>query len=173
MYEKLLQQHSDCSQYLWQVLIWWTCKKSHLFIDSIHLVLAILDGVRNSFVIFYPQWLLIVFPYLHYPLYRWVCSLLFAVFFQRIREGLIQNFRKTVNLFFWRNLCKTDHQNLETFWNMFMIFYLEFHCAVLYIWWSVWLLKGILLFATLLPTGVLHQKRFLKVWQKLFNKKCS
>ena len=37
---------------------------------SIHLVFALLDGVRNNFESFYPQWLLLLFPYLHYPLYR-------------------------------------------------------------------------------------------------------
>ena len=39
---------------------------------SIHLVFALLDGVRNNFESFYPQWLLLLFPYLHYPLYRYL-----------------------------------------------------------------------------------------------------
>ena len=40
-----------------------------------HLIFAILDGVRNSFVEWYPQWLLVVFPYIHYPIYRCLASL--------------------------------------------------------------------------------------------------
>jgi len=38
--------------------------------DCTHLMFAILDGIRNSFVSYYPQWLLFIFPYFHYPLYR-------------------------------------------------------------------------------------------------------
>ena len=45
---------------------------------SIHLVFALLDGVRNNFESLYPQWLLLLFPFLHYPLYR--CRLMFSVF---------------------------------------------------------------------------------------------
>ena len=39
--------------------------------DSVHLIFAILDGVRNSFVEHYPHWLLHIFPFTHYPLYRY------------------------------------------------------------------------------------------------------
>ena len=31
---------------------------------------AILDGVRSSFIEYYPLWLLQTFPFTHYPLYR-------------------------------------------------------------------------------------------------------
>jgi len=48
--------------------------------DSVHLLFAILDGVRNSFIEHYPQWLLQTFPYTHYPLYRIsMCSSIFLV----------------------------------------------------------------------------------------------
>ena len=47
---------------------------------SIHLIFAILDGVRNSFESFYPQWLLLLFPYLHYPLYRYLVSACLLIF---------------------------------------------------------------------------------------------
>ena len=47
---------------------------------SIHLIFAILDGVRNSFESFYPQWLLLLFPYLHYPLYRYLVSVYLSIF---------------------------------------------------------------------------------------------
>eukprot|EP00092_Neocalanus_flemingeri_P014437 GFUD01015576.1.p1 GENE.GFUD01015576.1~~GFUD01015576.1.p1 ORF type:complete len:498 (+),score=105.88 GFUD01015576.1:152-1645(+) len=38
--------------------------------DSLHLVFAIMDAVRNSFGDFYPVQLLQIFPYIHYPFYR-------------------------------------------------------------------------------------------------------
>jgi len=38
--------------------------------DSVHLVFAILDGVRSSFIEYYPLWLLQTFPFTHYPIYR-------------------------------------------------------------------------------------------------------
>ena len=89
--------------------------------------------------------------------------------FRDLGKVWLKILKKLWNFFFWSNLCKTDHQNLETFWNMYMIFCLGFLSAVLYILWSVWLLKGILLFATLLPTGVLHQKSLTKTFkQKMF-----
>ena len=52
--------------------------------DSLHLVFAILDALRNSFGSLYPVLLLKVFPYLHYPAYRYhlssfVCALPFNV----------------------------------------------------------------------------------------------
>lgn len=38
--------------------------------DSLHVVFAIFESVRNSFMDYYPQYFLVLFPYIHYPLYR-------------------------------------------------------------------------------------------------------
>jgi len=38
--------------------------------DSLHLMFAMMDAVRNSFGDFYPVHLLHIFPYIHYPFYR-------------------------------------------------------------------------------------------------------
>ncbi|XP_023347490.1 FMRFamide receptor [Eurytemora carolleeae] len=38
--------------------------------DSLHIIFAICDSVRNSFDSLYPQLFLVLFPYIHYPLYR-------------------------------------------------------------------------------------------------------
>jgi len=38
--------------------------------DSLHLIFASMDAVRNSFGEFYPVHLLYLFPYIHYPFYR-------------------------------------------------------------------------------------------------------
>ena len=38
--------------------------------DSLHIVFAILDMVRNNFEASYPTFLMRIFPYFHYPLYR-------------------------------------------------------------------------------------------------------
>jgi len=38
--------------------------------DSLHLIFASMDAVRNSFGEFYPVHLLYIFPYIHYPFYR-------------------------------------------------------------------------------------------------------
>ena len=40
--------------------------------DSTHLVFAIMDAVRTSFGQLYPELLLKMFPYVHYPFYRYV-----------------------------------------------------------------------------------------------------
>jgi len=38
--------------------------------DSLHLICGILEVMRNSYQEYYPTYLLLIFPYLHYPLYR-------------------------------------------------------------------------------------------------------
>ena len=38
--------------------------------DSLHIIFAILDGVRNNFELYYPIFLMRVFPHFHYPFYR-------------------------------------------------------------------------------------------------------
>ena len=38
--------------------------------DSLHIGFAILDGIRNNFETSYPTFLMRIFPYFHYPLYR-------------------------------------------------------------------------------------------------------
>ena len=38
--------------------------------DSLHIIFAILDGVRNNFESSYPTVLMKIFPYFHYPFYR-------------------------------------------------------------------------------------------------------
>ena len=38
--------------------------------DSLHIIFAILDGIRNNFEASYPTFLMKIFPYFHYPLYR-------------------------------------------------------------------------------------------------------
>ena len=40
--------------------------------DTFHIVFAILDVIRNNHEEAYPDTLLSIFPYFHYPLYRWV-----------------------------------------------------------------------------------------------------
>ena len=40
------------------------------FFDTFHIVFAILDVVRNNHEELYPDNLLAIFPYFHYPLYR-------------------------------------------------------------------------------------------------------
>jgi len=48
--------------------------------DSLHLVFAIMDAVRNSFGELYPAHLLHVFPYIHYPFYRIsLCASIFLI----------------------------------------------------------------------------------------------
>ena len=68
--EKQFQSHSDRYQHMWQVVpdmrIGWG---SNCF--SFHLIFASMDAVRNSFGEFYPVHLLHIFPYVHYPFYRW------------------------------------------------------------------------------------------------------
>lgn len=38
--------------------------------DSLHIVFAILDGVRNNFEASYPKFLMKIFPYFQYPFTR-------------------------------------------------------------------------------------------------------
>ena len=38
--------------------------------DTFHIVFAILDVIRNNHEEFYPDALLSIFPFFHYPLYR-------------------------------------------------------------------------------------------------------
>ena len=40
-------------------------------IFSLHIIFASMDAIRNNFGEFYPVHLLYVFPYVHYPFYRW------------------------------------------------------------------------------------------------------
>ena len=40
--------------------------------DSLHIVFAILDGIRNNFEGSYPTFLMKIFPYFHYPFYRYI-----------------------------------------------------------------------------------------------------
>ena len=40
--------------------------------DSLHIVFAILDGIRNNFEGSYPTFLMRIFPYFHYPFYRYI-----------------------------------------------------------------------------------------------------
>ena len=48
--------------------------------DTFHIVFALLDVVRNNHQEFYPQALLLIFPYFHYPLYRLsLCCSIFIV----------------------------------------------------------------------------------------------
>jgi len=48
--------------------------------DSLHILFAILDGVRNNFELSYPQVLMRIFPFFHYPFYRiTMCSSIFLV----------------------------------------------------------------------------------------------
>ena len=42
--------------------------------DSLHIIFAILDGVRNNFESSYPTVLMKIFPYFHYPFYRWAIT---------------------------------------------------------------------------------------------------
>ena len=44
--------------------------------DSLHIVFAILDGIRNNFEDSYPTFLMRIFPYFHYPFYRYNVSIL-------------------------------------------------------------------------------------------------
>ena len=39
--------------------------------DSLHIGFAILDGIRNNFESSYPTFLMRIFPYFHYPFYRY------------------------------------------------------------------------------------------------------
>ena len=48
--------------------------------DTFHIVFALLDVVRNNHQEFYPEALLLIFPYFHYPLYRLsLCCSIFIV----------------------------------------------------------------------------------------------
>jgi len=48
--------------------------------DSLHLIFAIMDAVRNSFGELYPSHLLHIFPYIHYPFYRIsLCASIFLI----------------------------------------------------------------------------------------------
>jgi len=48
--------------------------------DSLHLIFAIMDAVRNSFGELYPAHLLHIFPYIHYPFYRIsLCASIFLI----------------------------------------------------------------------------------------------
>ena len=49
--------------------------------DSLHIVFAILDMVRNNFEASYPTFLMRIFPYFHYPLYR--CPVIIYLLWQR------------------------------------------------------------------------------------------
>ena len=57
----LLKKEKICFNYLLVAL--------NVF-DSFHIVFAMLDVVRNNHEEYYPDWLLTIFPYFHYPLYR-------------------------------------------------------------------------------------------------------
>ena len=59
----LLKKEKICFNYLLAALN---------FFDTFHLVFAILDVIRNNHAEAYPESLLAVFPYFHYPLYRFV-----------------------------------------------------------------------------------------------------
>ena len=45
--------------------------------DSTHLEFAILEAIRTSFGQLYPAQLLKIFPYVHYPFYRYVYAIQF------------------------------------------------------------------------------------------------
>ena len=72
----LLKKEKICFNYLLAALN---------FFDTFHLVFAILDVIRNNHGDAYPESLLAVFPYFHYPLYRFLidknCNLLFIMSF--------------------------------------------------------------------------------------------
>ena len=59
----LLNKEKICFNYLLTAL--------NIF-DTLHIVFAILDVIRNNHQSFYPDTLLTIFPYFHYPLYRFV-----------------------------------------------------------------------------------------------------
>ena len=69
----------------------------HLTYCSVHLIFAILDGIRNSYLELYPQWLFAVFPYVHYPLYRWAISKDISKLYENIYIDL-QNLTLLLNL---------------------------------------------------------------------------
>ena len=65
----LLKKEKICFNYLLAALN---------FFDTFHLVFAILDVIRNNHAEAYPESLLAVFPYFHYPLYR-LCTKAYIV----------------------------------------------------------------------------------------------
>jgi len=67
----LLKKEKICFNYLLAALN---------FFDTFHLIFAILDVVRNNHAEAYPEALLSVFPYFHYPLYRLsLCCSIFII----------------------------------------------------------------------------------------------
>lgn len=67
----LLKKEKICFNYLLAALN---------FFDTFHLVFAILDVIRNNHADAYPESLLAVFPYFHYPLYRLsLCCSIFII----------------------------------------------------------------------------------------------
>ena len=62
----LLNKERSCFNYILMAL---NCS------DTLHIVFAVLDVVRNNHEESYPHFLLSTFPYFHYPLYRYRSSL--------------------------------------------------------------------------------------------------
>ena len=66
--------------------------------DSTHLVFAILEAIRTSFVQLYPAQLLKIFPYVHYPFYRYAYATQYIHLIFHHIEYCIQNLLDSLHL---------------------------------------------------------------------------
>ena len=64
--------------------------------DSTHLIFAILDAIRTSFGELYPEQLLKIFPYVHYPFYRYAAQYIHLIFHHI--QYFIQNLLDSLHL---------------------------------------------------------------------------
>ena len=58
-----------------------------IILFSLHIMFAILEGIRSSYPDFYPELLLYIFPVFQYPCYRFYCLILSTMFSTFISES--------------------------------------------------------------------------------------